>query len=151
MTPEEERPGEPEAEALLPVPAEERDRPNPPALVRKVLLRDGLTCANPRCGRKVGLQAHHIRFRANGGKTALENECALCPTCHALAHSGLLRIEGDPLTGLVWKPKCGDRRLSLGEELSRATTVAEVRVRPVYEDPPDSTVVEEGGGLSYST
>ena len=55
------------------------------------------------------------------------------------------------MTGLGWKPKCGDSRLTVGEELSRATTVAEVRVRPIYDDPPDSTAVEKGKGLSYST
>ncbi|HAK94159.1 MAG TPA: hypothetical protein DCM87_03930, partial [Planctomycetes bacterium] len=62
-----------------------------------------------------------------------------------------MALEGDPVTGLVWKPKCGESRLSLGEDLSRATTVAEVRVRPVYDDSPDSTIVGKGKGLSYST
>jgi len=31
-----------------------RDRPNTPRLRRRVLLRDGSTCANPRCKRKLG-------------------------------------------------------------------------------------------------
>jgi len=63
------------------VPSEERDHKNTPILVKKVLLRDGQCCVNPFCKRRLGLQAHHIVFRCQGGKTILCNECALCRLC----------------------------------------------------------------------
>ena len=58
------------------------DKPNTAALARKVVLRDGACCAN--CKRKLGLHAHHIRFRSKGGRTVLANECAVCVRCHGL-------------------------------------------------------------------
>jgi hypothetical protein len=57
---------------------QEIDPPNSAGLVRKVLHRDGCVCANPHCRRKLGLHAHHIRYRWKGGKTALFNEIACC-------------------------------------------------------------------------
>ena len=86
------------------VPGEDRDRPNPPQLVKKVRLRDGRVCSNPFCRRRTGLHAHHIEFRAHGGRTALSNEKLVCSVCHSLLHQGLLEIEGDPLRGVQFKP-----------------------------------------------
>jgi hypothetical protein len=133
-----------------PVPFEQRDHPNTPSIVKKVLLRDGQVCANPMCGAKLGLHAHHIQFRINGGKTTLANETAICPTCHSLAHAGLLRIEGNPLTGLVWKPKCAESDFAFGEALMRAGLIAEVRVAPTYENVTighrASTRLDDSGG-----
>ncbi len=77
IAPEEE---EPQGRSM---PLGERDRPNTPELVRKVVLRDGQKCANPMCRRTLGLHAHHLQFRSLGGRTALFNESALCPTCHS--------------------------------------------------------------------
>jgi hypothetical protein len=34
--------------------------------------------------RKLGFQAHPIRFRSQGGRVALWNEIAVCPVCHGL-------------------------------------------------------------------
>ena len=69
------------------------DRPNPPSLVKKVILRDGARCADPMGGRKnVPLHAHHIRERAQGGLTELFNEIALCITCHSALHLGLVKL-----------------------------------------------------------
>lgn len=82
----------------------ENDAPNTPALTRRVLLRDGACCANPHCGRRQNLHAHHIRFRSQGGPTALTNEVLVCDRCHACIHLGFLRIEGNPADGLRWTP-----------------------------------------------
>jgi hypothetical protein len=84
------------------VPPEERDKKNTPYVVRRVQLRDGRTCSNPHCHRKLGCHAHHIEFRCFGGKTILSNETLVCPVCHSLLHLGLLEIEGNPLDGLRW-------------------------------------------------
>ncbi len=99
IRPEEELAGEGRV-----VPDEDRDRPNPPQLVKKVRLRDGRVCSNPLCRRRTGLHAHHIEFRAHGGRTVLSNEKLVCSLCHGLLHQGLLRIEGDPLRGVTFHP-----------------------------------------------
>ena len=67
----------------------------------------------------------------------------MCSTCHSLIHAGLLRVEGDPQGGLKWTPKCEDSDFSLSEELARATTVAEVHVKPLFDGGSgNSTAVE---------
>jgi hypothetical protein len=99
-----------------PVPKQERDRPNTYTMVRKLLLRDGSTCSNPCCRRRLSLHAHHIVFRSFGGRTALYNETMVCPLCHALLHRGLLKLQGDPLKGLTWTPKVAE--LNLDEDLN---------------------------------
>ncbi len=86
------------------LPAEDRDRPSPPQLVKKVRLRDGRVCSNPFCRRRTGLHAHHIEFRSHGGRTVLSNEKLVCSVCHSLCHQGLLEIEGDPLRGVTFHP-----------------------------------------------
>jgi 5-methylcytosine-specific restriction endonuclease McrA len=83
-------------------PRAERDRPTPPKLRRQVLLRDGLRCANPHC-ELPARHCHHIVFREDGGATELGNEVALCTTCHALVHAGLLEVTGRPGEDLRWK------------------------------------------------
>ena len=135
ITPEEELPGGPAGATTRPVPIEERDRPDTPAIVKKVLLRDGQVCANPMCGAKLGLHAHHIQFRVNGGRTELANELAVCGRCHSALHGSWLRIEVDPVKGLVWKTKCAEDDFAFGEELAR------VHVTPTYEPGPDEPTV----------
>ena len=81
------------------------DEPNGARLSRQVLHRDGLRCANPGCGRRRDLHAHHIVFRSRGGPTALSNEVAVCDVCHALLHKGLLEVTGTPDAGLIWQPR----------------------------------------------
>lgn len=98
ITPEEELPADP-------LPDGEVDKPNSSRLSKQVLHRDGLKCANPGCGRRSGLQAHHIVFRSKGGRTVLSNEVAVCGICHALLHKGLLEVTGSPETGLMWQPR----------------------------------------------
>ena len=87
------------------MPEGEIDSPNSSRLARQVLHRDDLTCANPGCGRRRNLHAHHIAFRSNGGRTVLANEVTLCDMCHALVHKGLLDVTGSPATGLTWTPR----------------------------------------------
>lgn len=70
------------------------DEPNSPRLARHVLHREGLRCANPGCGRRARLHAHHIVLRSKGGPTRMSNEVAVCDTCHALLHKGLLEVTG---------------------------------------------------------
>jgi 5-methylcytosine-specific restriction endonuclease McrA len=38
------------------------------------------------CPRKVGLQAHHLIFRSQGGDDAAENLATLCWICHDQVH-----------------------------------------------------------------
>ena len=89
----------------------EPDHPNSAVLTRKVILRDGARCSNPCCRRRLGLHAHHLRFRSVGGRTALFNDVAVCQTCHALIHAGLLEVKGNPTDGLEW--------LAAGDRLAR--------------------------------
>ena len=79
------------------------DGPTPPKLRRQVLARDGGRCGNPRCHHRAD-HCHHIVFRSRGGKTELANEVAVCTTCHALVHAGLLRVNGAPDDELRWLP-----------------------------------------------
>jgi hypothetical protein len=104
---------EPGATAPAPAPEEKPapakpvtiDPPNTPRLTRRVLLRDGLRCANPCCRRACGLHGHHLQWRCHGGKTALWNEAAVCFRCHALIHLGLLVVTVNPDDALHWVAK----------------------------------------------
>jgi len=84
------------------------DGPTPPRLRRQVLGRDAGQCGNPRCHHPAD-HCHHIVFRSRGGKTELENEVAVCTTCHALVHAGLLRVSGSADDELHWLPVAADR------------------------------------------
>ena len=110
------------------VPVSEQDKPNTAATTRKIRLRDGRVCANPSCGRKLGVHAHHIKFRSQGGKTLLNNETLVCTVCHALIHQGLLTVEGTPATGLHWKPKIAKPVIDLDKELRKTASVPEIHV-----------------------
>lgn len=46
----------------------------------------------------------------------LDNEVAVCSTCHALIHAGLLRIIGQAQGGLRWLPVAADRSLARAVE-----------------------------------
>ena len=77
ITPEEKE--EVKGEAL----GDEKDRPTPPSMLKKLLARDGHRCQNPHCGRRLGLHGHHIVFRSRGGRTCLHNLVSVCLRCHA--------------------------------------------------------------------
>ncbi|MGE3962774.1 MAG: HNH endonuclease [Planctomycetota bacterium] len=70
-----------------------------------MILRDGARCANPACGSRRRLHAHHIIFRARGGRTVLANEVAVCDRCHALIHADRLEVSGTVDGGLEWRPR----------------------------------------------
>ncbi|GAC1394640.1 MAG: hypothetical protein NVS4B11_14080 [Ktedonobacteraceae bacterium] len=56
------------------------------------LMRDGYTCQQ--CGKQhVRLQAHHIAFKAQGGKDTLTNLLTLCETCHHQLHEGKITLK----------------------------------------------------------
>src|SRR6185369_13014034 len=60
----------------------------------KVLERDGWRCSNPMCRARSRLHVHHIVFRSHGGSDEPWNLITLCVGCHALVHSGRLKIVG---------------------------------------------------------
>jgi len=68
------------------------DKPTPPGLRRQIKARDAGRCKI--CGSRLGLMAHHIIFRSQGGDTAAQNLVLLCFRCHSMVHEGLLRVEG---------------------------------------------------------
>ena len=104
------------------------DAPTTPVLRRKVLLRDGGRCANPRCSHRAD-HAHHIVFRMHGGKTTLENEVAVCSTCHALIHAGLLRVRGRGGAQLNWeRTSSAIPALGCAEETQQLAQLPEIRV-----------------------
>jgi hypothetical protein len=108
------------------MPPGEVDRPNSQALARKVLQRDGLRCANPACGNRRNLHAHHIVFRSRGGRTVLTNEVAVCDVCHALLHKGLLEVTGSPDGKLEWRPRPLDTNVKLREAAGVRARLAEL-------------------------
>ena len=79
------------------------DGPTPPRLRRQILGREGGRCGNPRCQLPAS-HCHHVKFRSRGGRTELDNEVAVCTTCHALIHAGLLRVSGNANAELSWAP-----------------------------------------------
>ncbi len=125
------------------------DKPNPPSLARKVCLRDGGCCAN--CKRKLGLQAHHVRFRAKGGRTVLANECCLCVSCHSLLHQGLLKLTGNPIDGITFHTRADDLTEEFTKELEeKISAVPVLIITPTKEDDPEPSpqAVAAGSGDS---
>jgi len=84
------------------VPKNQRDKPNTPAIRQQVLSRDGAQCRAPGCTNRVDLLCHHVVFRSEGGATKLDNEVALCRSCHSLVHERVLQVSGDASFGLAW-------------------------------------------------
>lgn len=71
-----------------------RERDNLSLNVRiAVLTESGYRCAVPTCRTILALDIHHVWEVAAGGGDAPENLIALCPTCHALYHRGIIRRE----------------------------------------------------------
>ena len=67
-----------------------------PKISRAVLLRDG-RCRCPGCGRRRGLQVHHLVPRSRGGTDDIANLAAVCPPHHRLlVPHGLLALVGNP-------------------------------------------------------
>jgi hypothetical protein len=66
----------------------------PPALRKKVLLRDEGRCRVPGCGRSHHVEVHHLMPRGAGGDHVPEGLLVLCSGCHKNVHEGRLSIEG---------------------------------------------------------
>jgi len=72
-----------------------------PALRRALDSRDHGRCRFPGCTRTRGVEAHHIKHWAHGGKTELSNLVLLCWTHHRAVHEdglSVARTGGDALT-----------------------------------------------------
>ncbi len=68
----------------------------PPKLRRAVLLRDA-RCRVPGCGRRRGLEVHHMVPRSWDGSDQISNLAAVCPAHHRLlVPHGLLALVGNP-------------------------------------------------------
>ncbi|MDH3285771.1 MAG: HNH endonuclease, partial [Acidobacteriota bacterium] len=105
------------------------DGPTPHAMRRKVVARSGGRCANPRCDHRAD-HCHHIVFRAAGGRTELANEVAVCVTCHALIHAGLLSVTGSAEDGLRWQPMLRPRAAAESANADSPGTAARAAPRP---------------------
>ncbi|MHC4943231.1 MAG: HNH endonuclease [Planctomycetota bacterium] len=124
------------------VPVEERDKPNTPLIRQQVLSRDGHRCATPGCTNQGGLMAHHVIWKAHGGRTRIQNEISICQRCHGLIHEGLMQVEGCAPHDLIWRGPEGksleapwDGALPGGQYVPRGT-------------PSDATAVEDESILS---
>lgn len=60
------------------------------ALLKQVYERDGWRCRS--CHRRDCINAHHIKFRSQGGNDELGNLVSLCVSCHRAVHDGNLRV-----------------------------------------------------------
>ncbi|MBI5106643.1 MAG: DUF222 domain-containing protein [Solirubrobacterales bacterium] len=68
-----------------------RTRAIPPAMRRALRSRDR-GCRFPGCGRRDGVDAHHIEHWAAGGETRLDNLVELCRHHHRLMHEGGFQV-----------------------------------------------------------
>ncbi len=65
----------------------------PVAVRRDVLMEAGYRCAVPTCRTILTIDIHHIIHVSKGGGNEVSNLIALCPTCHALHHKGVISGE----------------------------------------------------------
>ena len=61
-----------------------------PEIRTKILTESGYRCAVPTCRELLLLDLHHIYQVSEGGKDEASNLIALCPTCHAYYHAGVI-------------------------------------------------------------
>jgi hypothetical protein len=59
----------------------------------QILTEAGYRCAVPSCRELLLLDLHHIYQVSEGGKDEISNLLALCPTCHAYYHAGIISRE----------------------------------------------------------
>jgi hypothetical protein len=72
----------------------------PPAVRRRVLLRDEHVCRVPGCRNALYLDLHHVTPRVEGGPNVEENLVCLCGVHHRATHAGELLIEGQSARSL---------------------------------------------------
>jgi len=82
--------------------------------------RDRYRCRNPECGRvTLRAEAHHRKFRSEGGEDTDNNGITLCRCCHLRGvHGGRLRIERVTVRGVaahLWTWPDGHRVLEVLE------------------------------------
>jgi len=75
----------------------------PPALRRRVMRRDGGCCRVPGCRLADFVDVHHLKPRAEGGGSTLENLVTLCSAHHRAIHRGQLFVEATPSGGLAFQ------------------------------------------------
>ena len=77
-------------------------QPTPSRRERDAVLREsGYRCGVPTCNTTIALDVHHIIQISEGGGNAPLNLLAVCPTCHALYHRGVISRESIK----VWKAR----------------------------------------------
>jgi hypothetical protein len=62
----------------------------PMEVALRVLTEAGYRCAVPTCRNILAIDLHHMVEVSEGGGNVPENLLALCPTCHALFHRGVI-------------------------------------------------------------
>lgn len=81
-----------------------RTRRVPPRLRRALRVRDG-GCRFPGCTNRRWVDAHHVRWVSQGGKTKLSNLVSLCRGHHHLMHEGGYRLSLSRSGRVrVWRP-----------------------------------------------
>lgn len=96
--------------------AEKKRKPISNKLRLKVLTEAGYRCAVPTCKTILAIDLHHIIQVRDGGGNIYANLIALCPTCHALYHRGVIAKESiaywkDLLVKLNATPQSDDNGL----------------------------------------
>jgi hypothetical protein len=64
-----------------------------PTMLKRALHARDRGCTFPACHHERYLDAHHVRHRADGGETSLDNLVTLCATHHRLVHEGGFTVE----------------------------------------------------------
>jgi len=85
------------------------------ALRKKILTRDGFRCAC--CGSPYRLHVHHIQYLSKDGKTKGYNLISSCENCHSLIHAGLLFLDGENASEIVFVNRNGRPLHQRGERV----------------------------------
>jgi hypothetical protein len=71
----------------------QRRKKIPIDITTAVLTEAGYRCAVPTCRAILAIDLHHMVEVSEGGGNEVANLIALCPTCHALFHRGIISRE----------------------------------------------------------
>jgi hypothetical protein len=93
---------------------------------------------NQMCKRGLGLHCHHIRFRRDGGRTAIGNLIPVCGRCHSLVHMGSLCVTRAPDGELRWETKSD--RIAIDPEPERKELSSVPTVTPSPSPSPSAPV-----------
>jgi hypothetical protein len=125
----------------------------PAEVERKVLALYGRSCA--RCGRKLGVQIHHVIFRSRGGSNEVSNLLCLCSECHRGVHDRILEVFQDSLGNLYWRTKAEKLAVLLEKEvkelaaiLSVVVVAEKVKEQPTPPPAPTAAVQHEAEGAA---